>query len=125
MPCIALIFFYCSPFTGAFTYFQGCSGSETDCHARLSSPLIRAGEGWKCLQFWYYIRRGQLKVLLASNETTSHTLRQYGYYSSYWRPYRVNLSADFPYKVSTNNKSLSRFLLQSLFVFSVLLVTHV
>ena len=103
-------FFYCSPFTGGFTYFQGCSGSETDCYTRLSSPLISAGEGWKCLQFWYYIWRGQLKVLLVSNKTTSHTLRQ-KYYDSYWRLYRVNLSADFPYKVSTIKKSLLCLLL--------------
>ena len=104
-------FFYCLLFTGGFTYFQGCSRSETDCHARLSSPLISAGEGWKCLQFWCYIRRGQLKVLLVSNETTSDTLRQDYYYSSYWRLYSVNLSADFPYRVSTIKKSLLCLLL--------------
>ena len=112
-------FVYCSPFPGGFTYFQNCSSGETDCHARLSSPLISSGAKWKCLQFWYYIEFGQLKVLLVPNETTSHTLETYNYHSYGWRLERVPLSANFTYQVSIIKKSLSCFLLLScLFGFS-------
>ena len=102
-------FVYRSPFPGGFTYFQGCSGSKTYCHAKLSSPLISSGAGWKCLQFWYHAWGGQLKVLLVSNETTSRT---FGPHSSFfWRRGRVNLSSYFPYEVSIITKSLSSLLL--------------
>ena len=101
-------FVYCSPFTGGFTYFQNCSSGETDCHARLSSPIISSGAKWKCLQFWYYISyAGQLKVLLVLEETTSHTLKTYNYNSYGWRLERVPLSANFTYQVSIIKKSLS------------------
>ena len=103
-------FVYCSPFPGGFTYFKGCSSGETYCHASLSSPLITSRAGWKCLQFWYYIWGGQLKVRLVSNEKTSRTVGLF--YSAYpWRLGLVNLSADFPYEVSTIKKSLSCSLL--------------
>ena len=106
-------FVYCSPFPGGFTYFQNCSSGETDCHARLSSPLISSGAKWKCLQFWYYTAyAGQLKVLLVPNEATSHSLKTYNCCrSNGWRLRRVPLSANFAYKVSIINKSLSCFLL--------------
>ena len=106
-------FVYCSPFPGGFIYFQNCSSGETDCHARLSSPLISSGAKWKCLQFWYYTAyAGQLKVLLAPNETTSHSLKTYNCNRSYgWRLRRVPLSANFAYQVSIIKKSLSRLLL--------------
>ncbi|XP_067040958.1 uncharacterized protein [Acropora muricata] len=83
-----------------FTYFQSCSSGQTDCHARLSSPLISSGAKWKCLEFWYYTAYpGQLKVLLVPNETTSHTLKTYNYNSYGWRLERVPLSANFNYQV--------------------------
>ncbi|XP_015771320.1 PREDICTED: zinc metalloproteinase nas-39-like isoform X5 [Acropora digitifera] len=93
-----LIFFF-SP--RGFTYFQNCSSGETDCHARLSSPLISSGAKWKCLQFWYYTAyAGQLKVLLVPNEATSHSLKTYNCCrSNGWRLQRVPLSANFAYKV--------------------------
>ncbi|XP_015761076.1 PREDICTED: MAM and LDL-receptor class A domain-containing protein 1-like [Acropora digitifera] len=85
---------------GGFTYFQSCSSGQTDCHARLSSPLISSGAKWKCLEFWYYTAYpGQLKVLLVPNETTSHTLKTYNYNSYGWRLERVPLSANFNYQV--------------------------
>ncbi|KAK2568096.1 Leucine-rich repeat and immunoglobulin-like domain-containing nogo receptor-interacting protein 1, partial [Acropora cervicornis] len=86
---------------GGFTYFQNCSSGETDCHARLSSPLISSGAKWKCLQFWYYTTyANQLKVLLVPNETTSHLLKTYDCDRSYrWRLRRVPLSANFAYQV--------------------------
>ena len=106
-------FVYCSPFPGGFTYFQNCSSGETDCHARLSSPLISSGAKWKCLQFWYYTAyAGQLKVLLVPEETTSDSLKTYNCCrSNGWRLRRVPLSANFAYKVFIINKSLSCFLL--------------
>ena len=102
-------FVYCSSFAGGFTYFQNCPSG--DCHARLSSPLISSGAKWKCLQFWYYIEFGQLKVLLVPNETTSHTLETYNYHSYGWRLGRVPLSANVTYQVSIIKKSLSCLLL--------------
>ena len=112
-PLHSIDFVYLSPFAGGFTYFQNCSSGETDCHARLSSPLISSGAKWKCLQFWYYAAyAGQLKVLLVPNETTSHSLKTYNCCrSNGWRLRRVPLSANFAYKVSIINKSLSCFLL--------------
>ncbi|XP_015771316.1 PREDICTED: dorsal-ventral patterning protein tolloid-like isoform X1 [Acropora digitifera] len=88
-------------FPRGFTYFQNCSSGETDCHARLSSPLISSGAKWKCLQFWYYTAyAGQLKVLLVPNEATSHSLKTYNCCrSNGWRLQRVPLSANFAYKV--------------------------
>ena len=119
MPYIVLILLNYSPFAGGFTYFQNCSSGETDCHARLSSPLISSGAKWKCLQFWYYTTHyGRLKVLLVPEETPSQTLKTYNY-SYGWRLERVPLSANFTYQVNIIEKSLSCLLLQScLFVFS-------
>ena len=106
-------FVYCLPFPGGFTYFQNCLSGETDCHARLSSPLISSGAKWKCLQFWYYTAyAGQLKVLLVPNETTSHSLKTYNCNRSYgWRLRRVPLIANFAYQVSIIKKSVSCLLL--------------
>ena len=105
-------FFYWSPFPGGFTYFQNCAHGETDCHARLTSPLISSGAEWKCLQFWHYTWYGQLKVLLVPKETTSYTSKTYNYrYSYLWRLERVPLSANFTYQVSIIKKSLSCLLL--------------
>ena len=107
-------FVYCLPFPGGFTYFQSCARGETDCHARLSSPLISSGAEWECLQFWFAVTHGQLKVLLVPNETTSHTLKTYNSWSSYfssWTLERVPLSADSPYQVIVIKKSLSCLLL--------------
>ncbi|XP_015770385.1 PREDICTED: uncharacterized protein LOC107348826 [Acropora digitifera] len=85
---------------GGFTYFQNCAPGGTDCHARLSSPLISSEARWKCLQFWYYTSYlGQLKVLLVPEKTTSHTLKTYNYNSYGWRLQRVTLSANFTYQV--------------------------
>ena len=107
-------FVCCSPFPGRFTYFFVPSRCKTDCHAKLSSPLISSGAEWKCLQFWYYIRFGQLKVNLVPKETISHTLKTYDYsyrHSHFMTLGRVPLSADFPYQVSIIQKSLSCLLL--------------
>ena len=105
-------FVYCSPFPGGFTYFQNCARGGTDCHARLSSPLISSEARWKCLQFWYYTSYlGQLKVLLVPEKTTSHTLKTYNYNTYGWRLQRVTLSANFTYQVSIIKKSLSCLLL--------------
>ncbi|XP_015771305.1 PREDICTED: dorsal-ventral patterning protein tolloid-like [Acropora digitifera] len=83
-----------------FTYFQSCSSGQTDCHARLSSPLISSGAKWKCLEFWYYTAYpGQLKVLSVPEKTNSHTLKTYNYNSYGWRLERVALSANFTYRV--------------------------
>ena len=105
MPYIVLILLNYSPFAGGFTYFQNCSSGETDCHARLSSPLISSGAKWKCLQFWYYTAYGgQLKVLLVRNETTSYTLKIYCCFRAHrWRLLRVPLIANFSYQVSIIN----------------------
>ena len=102
-------FVYRSPFPGGFTYFQGCSSGKRYCHAKLSSPLISSGAGWKCLQFWHHIWGGQLKVLLVSNETTSRTFEQDSFFV--WTRGRVNLSSYFPYEVSIITKSRSSLLL--------------
>ena len=103
-------FVYCSPFPGAggFTYFKNCLRGETDCLARLRSPLIGSAAEWKCMQFWYYISYSQLKVLLVPKETSSNTSKTYNYRNSYgWILARVPLSANFTYRVSIIKNSLS------------------
>ena len=105
-------FVCCSPFPGGFTYLR--KYGERDCHAKLSSPLISSGAEWKCLQFWYHIYFGQLRVNLVPKGTISHTLKTYDYSYRYPRGMtreRVPLSADFPYQVSIIKKSLSCLLL--------------
>lgn len=80
------IFFFCfglplyhSYLLGGFTYFKGCStrakvgqSNYAICYGNLRSRRISAGEGWKCLQFWYYlgsIGHTYLDVNIVSNNT--------------------------------------------------------
>ncbi|XP_015772037.1 PREDICTED: uncharacterized protein LOC107350313 [Acropora digitifera] len=96
-----------------FTFFSKRSGGETDCHAKLSSPLISSGAEWKCLQFWYHIYFGQLKVNLVTKETISHTLKTYDYSYRYRHGMtlgRVPLSADSPYQFLVGGFSCFCFL---------------
>ena len=75
----ALIEYFCNYSLGGFTYFKGCSnrdnvGRNIDvaCYGNLKSHRISAGEGWKCLQFWYYLGSigfTSLEVALISNGT--------------------------------------------------------